>query len=810
MNPIYHDLRYALRQLGRSPGFTAVAVLTLALGIGANTAIFSVVNAVLLRPLAYQDSGRLVQVLRKEEGAGQDASQLSFPNYWDLRERSRSFSELAAYRYWIFTLSGSRAAETFLGVFVTADLLPALRVRPALGRGFPVVADQPGRTAEVVLSDAAWRSRYGGDPHLVGTEITLDGHPATVVGILPRDFRFPGLAPADAPLPSREPDVYVPIGMDLEGRDSRGGDNYWVFGRLMAGITEAQAREDVGTIGAALAQEYPDNNRYLALDIASLQNQVVSDAKGPLLVLLGAVGLVLLIACTNVAGLLLARAASRRREFALRAALGASSGRLVRQVLTESILLALVGGGLGIILASWGLQAIRLAAPNSLPRVTEATLDGRMLGFTLVVSLFTGLFFGLSPALQSSRHSASESLKEGARGSAGSRRRSLRGLLVVGEVAMSLILLAGAGLLLRSFVALLQVDPGFDSTNVISMVVLLPPSRYPDDASRMAFSRSALARLGALSGVQSAGVVNTIPLSNLGDNTSFQVVGHPEPVGGRPIVPYRTVAGSYFDVLRIRLTAGRGFTGQDGSTAPPVAILSEAAARRFFPGEDPLGRQIQLGQGPPRSVVGIARDVRDAGVDRPVVAEVFYPFEQGPEPIFTLVARTAGDPHDLVPAIRRELAAIDPQQSVFLVRTLPELLTSSLDGRRFHLWLLAGFAGSALALAAIGLYGVVAYSVAQRTREIGIRVALGAKEGVVLGLLLREGLGLALAGVAIGLIGVLGVTRVLASQLYGVGPLDPPAIGGVVLILLAVAFIATLIPARRATRVDPMVALRAE
>ena len=805
METLLRDLRYSLRQLRHSPGFTLVAVLTIALGIGANTAIFSVVNAVLLKPLEFEGADRLVRIYPVNTTTGEKDLQISYPTFADIRDRSQSFAEVGAFRFWIMTLSGRELPESFLGVYVTDQFLPALRVRPGLGRWFLPGSDTPGRAAEVVLSDAAWSRRFNRDPGIIGSVVTVEGHPATVVGILPPGFRFPDLIPGNTPLPSREPDVYLPTGLDPEGLGGHGSSRYWAVARLAPGATEASAQAELAGIAARLADQFPDYYREQGLALAALKQEVVGDAGQPLLVLLGAVGLVLLIACANVAGLLVARGASRQREFALRLALGAGSGRLVRQVLTESVVLALLGGGLGILAASWGVDLIRALAPNSIPRMGEVTIDGRILGYTVALSLVSGVLFGLTPALAGARGPLAQALREGDR-AAGGRARLRSGLVVV-EVALSVVLLTGAGLLLRSFGALLAVEPGFDGRNVLTMLTILPPSRYPDQAAQRHFTGTAIERLRLLPGVRAAGAVNTLPLSNLGGRTTIRLEGSSEE--SEAPVSYRIVAGEYLQSLGIGLLRGRGLTAADSAGTQLVALLSQAAARRFFGEVDPIGRRIQLGNDQaPRTVVGVVRDVRDEGLDRSSTPLVYYPYAQGPEPIITLVLRSDGDPHELLPSIRRELAAIDPEQSVFLVRTMTELEASTLEQRRFHLLLLGGFAATALGLAAIGLYGVIAYSVTQRTREIGIRVALGAGPGVVQRLLFREGISLALTGVALGLVGALVTSRLLASQLVGVGPLDPASIGGAVGLLLGVTVVAIFIPARRATRVDPLVALR--
>lgn len=806
METIVRDLRYAVRQLWRNPGFTLVAVLTLALGIGANTAMFSVVNAVLLRSLKFEAPDRLVRLFPVSTATGEKSPQVSYPTLADIRDQSHSFSAIGGFRYWIPTVSGRDLPESFLGVYLTEGFPGTLKVVPARGRWFETGADTPGKVAEVVLSDAVWRSRFGGDPAVIGTRVTVEGRPSTIVGVLAPSFRFPDLVPENASIPSREPDIYLPAGQDPEGIRGRGNSSYWVVARLAPKVTAAGAQAELSAIASELQTRFPEQYPEQTLSLAPLKSEIIGSADRPLFVLLGAVGLVLLIACANVAGLLLARAAARGREFALRSALGASPLGLVRQVLTESVLLGLAGGAAGALLGGWSVDLIRTFAPNTIPRIGEVSVDGRILGFTVVVSVLSGVLFGLSPALTGSKRAVAQALREDGR--AGGHRSRLRSALVVVEVALSVVLLSGAGLLLRSFASVLGADPGFDGHNVLTMLTVLPQPRYPDDASQVRFVSSAIDRLREIPGVEAAGSVNTVPLSNLGGSTSVRVEGRPEE-GAAPVIGYRLVAGSYFEVVHVRLTEGRLLSDRDGPQAPPVALLSQSAARQFFGDADPIGRQIRLGNdNRPRTVVGIVQDVRDVALDQPPNPLIYAPFSQRPETVFTLVARTSGDPRLALPAIRRQLATIDPGLAVFLVRTMGELEASTLQRRSFHLMLLGGFAAAALVMAAIGLYGLISYSVTQRTREIGIRVALGAGPGLVHRLLLREGGSLALAGVGLGLLGSIVTSRLLRSQLVGVEPLDPAAVGGTVVLLLLVTVIAILIPARRATRVDPLVALR--
>jgi putative ABC transport system permease protein len=812
METMLQDLRYAFRSLLKAPGFTIVAVLTLGLGIGAITTMFSVVNGVLLKPLAYQQADRLVEVAARDPDTGKPVSQMSFPNFRDLRAASHSFAQVATFRYWLFNLSGQDGPEAALGVYAGDSLFAALRVHPFLGSLLSAGADNAGQAREVLLTFGLWKRRYGGDPHLVGTSITVGGAPAVVVGVLPSGFRFPELLPANAPLPSREPDLYMPVGTESQDHEQRGNASYWVMGRLAPGIGLAQAKSDLDAIAVHLAAAYPNNNAHLSLVAVPLKDQVIGDASRPLVILLGAVGFVLLIACANVGGLLLARAAGREREIAVRTALGASPGRLARQLLTESALLSLLGGAWGVVLAGWGVQGLRIVAPNTLPRLADIAVDGRVLVFTLVASLASGLVFGLWPVLRG-HDRTSDALREGGRHSWSKGRRRLRAGIVVAEVALSIVLLTSAGLLLRSFGRLAAVNPGFDGGNVITMFGLLPPSRYSTQTSIAAYERSVLARVAAVPGVIAAGGINTLPLSNIGDNTTVDVIDHPaKSMADMPMVGYRLIGGSYFEALHIPIVQGRGFLPGDTAGAPPVVIINEAAAKRFYPGENPLGRKIHVmdSDSAAKTIVGVAGDTHGEALDVSATPEVSYPYQQGAEPILTLVIRTQGDPHALLSAIRHELVAVDPQQPYYAVRTMSDLLAASLARRRFDLELLAGFAGAALLLAAIGLYGVIAYSVTQRTQEIGVRMALGAARQTVLGLVLRDGMTLTVAGLVIGMMIAAPLSLVLRSQLYGVGTLDPVAYGAVIVVFVLVALVASYIPARRAAGVDPMVALRSE
>ena len=809
MESLLQDIRFAMRTLRKHPLFVVAAVVTLGLGIGANTAIFSVVDAVILRPLGYDHAEQLINV-----AAGNGSDNLSFPNVRDIRQQNHVFTQVAGFRYWLFNLSGTDHPQSLLGIYTGDGVFAALRVRPALGRVFASGTESKSYPREAVISYALWQRRFGGDRGLVGTSVVIDGLPTAVVGVLPKDFRFPDLVPASAPLPSRMPDVYLPVGVEPDyDLDQRGNQNYFVLARLAPGALPGAAAADLTRIANGLAKDYPDNNAGLALHATPLQRQLTGEARRPLAVLFGAVGLVLLIACANVGGLLLARAAERQREIGIRTALGASPFRLARQMLTESVLLAILGGAVGVLLASWGVDALRVAAPNSLPRLDEITLNGRVLAFALIGSVLTGILFGMAPVLQQRAGGPAGSLRESGRTTGGGASRRLRAGLVVAEVALAVVLLTGAGLLLRSFALLAGVAPGFEGRNVMTMFTLLPSSRYPNDSAIANFEQRILADLSVLPGVQSAAAINTLPLSNLGNNTGIEIVGQPAPQPGhRPGVAYRILGGPYYRTMGMKIVDGRDFSSSDTHESPPVAIINQAAVRRFFPGEDPVGKQVKLSNDDPRpkTIIGVVADAHAEALDSAAKPEVSYPYTQGAEPLVSLAIRTSGDPHSMLPRIRRTLAAVDPDQAFYAERTMDDLLSASLATRRFNLQLLGGFAVLALLLAAIGLYGVIAFSVSQRTREIGIRAALGAKRGGIAILVLGEGARLGAVGLAIGLVGSLAATRVLRGLLFQVKGTDPATFIGVMVFLSAVVLLACYLPARRASRIDPVEALRSE
>ncbi|HEX8187723.1 MAG TPA: ABC transporter permease [Pyrinomonadaceae bacterium] len=807
MMTLLQDVRYAARTLSKSPGFTLVAVLALALGIGANTAIFSVVKAVLLSPLPYPDSERLVWVRESNPGAEIPDEPASAPNYNDWRTQAGSFEALAAYNDAALTLTGENAEpERVPAAVVSANFFQALGVAPALGRGFTPEEETAGRNRVAVISHGLWRRRFGASPKALGQTLTIAGNPYTVVGVTPPDFKTPVI--------EKQPQVWVPVVFNL-AETARRSDYLSVIGRLKAGATAEQARAELSGVAARLAEQYPASNAGWGVTVAPLHEKVVGDVRSALWVLMGVVGFLLLISCANVANLLLARAAARRQEFAVRSALGARRGRIVRQFLTESVLLSLAGGALGLLLAAWGVELLVALSGGDIPRLDEAGLDARVLGFTFAVSLATGLFFGLLPALSASKADLAESLKEGGgRGpTAGRGSRRLRDSLVVAEIAVAVVMLAGAGLMIRSFLRIQAVDPGFRPENILTLDLALPRAKYKENSQVTAFYDQLTARAAALPGVERAALVDALPL-NGGSILSFVIEGRPElPPEKVQDAEFIEVSPDFFDVMGIRLVRGERFTERDREGAPVAALVSETMARRYWPGEDPVGKRVNLGnpeRSPWMTVVGVVSDVRRGGLDKEPYPQLYAPVAQLPTRGVTLVARTSGDPLAVVPAVRRELAALDRDLPLYNVRTMEQVLSDSISRRRFQMLLLAAFAGVGLLLAAVGIYGVISYSVAQRRHELGVRMALGARAADILKLVVGQGLGLTLAGVGLGLLGAFALTRVMSSLLYGVSATDPLTFACVSLALLGVALLACLVPARRATKVDPMIALRYE
>jgi predicted permease len=806
MDTLRQDLLYALRRLRQAPGFTLVAIVTLALGIGANSAIFSMVNAVLLRPLPFDEPDRLVRLSQTWEG--RTTGVYSPQNFLDVVSAARDFESLAAIDGGGVTLTGSGAPARLEGAGVSASFFDVLRVRPILGRGFAAGENEPGHTKVVVLGHRLWRERFGADPAAVGRMVQLNREPHVVVGVAPPGFTYPDGA-----------EVWTPIEYDAVFRTkSRGAWYLGVIGRLKPAVPVSHAREELRTIADRLAHEYPDADEGVGGTVTSLHEAMVGESRPALLVLLGAVGLVLLIACVNVANLLLARAAARESELAVRTALGAGRGRLLRQLLTESVLLAVLGGAAGVFLAWLSLDTLLGLQPAGVRRLGEVRVDRAVVAFAAGLSVLTGILFGSVPALQLMRRATAQSLREGGRGLLGGRGQRLRGGLVVGQIALAMMLLAGAGLLIRSFVQLRRVDPGFRAPGALTFRIALPESAYQDEARRTAFFDEMIERLGALPGVRSVGTVMGLPLSGTRFNLSFEVAGRPKlPLAQQPSMEVRVTSPGYFEAMGIPVLRGRGFERGDRAGSRQVVVLSQTAVRRFFPGEDPLGKSITVGwrrpDGMPPAggeVVGVVGDVKEAGLAEENPPEIYLAYGQLPVSSMDVLLRTAVGPMTLAPAAATVVRGLDPELPIARLHTLDDIVARSVSEPRFYVVLLGAFAGTALFLAALGIFGVMSYAVVQRSREIGIRVALGAHPAHLRRMVLGQALLLAVAGVGLGLLGSLGLSRAIAGLLFDLSPTDPATLAGVALLLTAVALLASYLPARRATRVDPLIALRSE
>jgi predicted permease len=819
MGTLLQDLRYGVRMLLKRPGFTLVAVLTLALGIGANTAIFSVVNAVVLRPLPFAEPERLVQVW--ETMPGNDRRWVAPGNFVDWQKQSQVFEEIAGYSSAAVNLTGEGLEpERLTGAAITANLFHTLGVEPLLGRS-PVAEDVQQRDGRVVvLSYGLWQRRFGSDTNVAGRNLLLDEKSYTVIGVMPAGFSFP--AKAELWIPGSQGSAVPPsLAAQFPKSDLANERDIHIFavvGRLKANVTLSEAQAEMSTISQRLASAYPETNDGLGTNVIPLHQQVVGGVRPILFILLGAVALVLLIACTNVANLLLARATQRERELAIRLALGAGRFRLIRQMLTESMLLSLTGGVIGLLIAMWGVDLFIGLSPGDIPRLNEVGLDGRLLGFTLLVSLVTGIGFGLLPALQATRLDPQHALKEGGRSATeGRARRRTRNLLVVTEIALAQVLLIGAGLLIASFLRLQAVDPGFNPDNLLTARLSLSKTKYTDSAKQIAFYNEVLGRLKAIPGVRSAALVMNLPLSGANMNRGFTVEGRPEPKPDENItVDYQVTSPDYFAAMEIPLVRGRAFTDQDKEGQPRVAIVNEVMARKYFPGEDPLGKRIRIGDAEKEdswlTVVGIAGNVRHASTSEPAFPGLYTPYMQDREswPRMAIVLRTNADPAGLSAAVRKEILAIDSQQPVSNIQPMTQLMSDSITRPRFITLLLGVLAAIALALAVVGIYGLMSYGVIERTHEIGIRMALGAQRGDVLRMVVGHGLKLILAGLLIGVAGAFALTRLMTSLLFDVSAVDPLTFVAVSALLTLAALAACYIPARRATRVDPMVALRYE
>jgi len=807
METLLQDLRYTVRVLLKKPAFTAIVVLALAIGIGANTAIFSVVNAILLRPLPYKNFDRISMVWMDNPKLGVAEDWHSYPNYVDYKQQNQVYEDMAAFNNRSFNLTGVGDPVRILGAWNTASLFSVLGVEPLMGRVFTEEEEEPGKDLVVVLSNGLWRSRFGSNPNAIGQAISMNGANRTVIGVMPPGFSFP----------DKRTEVWVPLALSPQRKQARSVISYKAVGRLKPGVSMAQARADMGAIAKRLDEQYSQSD--YGVNLMLLRDQETRTVKPALLVLLGAVTFVLLIACANVANLLLAQAAIREREIAIRLALGARQWRIVRQLLTESAVLGLVGGAAGLLMAVWGLNVLVALSPGDIPRFDQAGIDGRVLAFTLTVSLLTGLIFGLVPSLQASKPDLNNTLKEGGRGATGGAGGlRVRNLLVVSEIALSMVLLVGAGLLIRSFMRLQQFDLGFNPNNLATMRIQLPGTKYREPAQVDAFYKQLLERIESVPGVKSVGAISDVFLTDTPNSTNFSIEGRPVPIGADSIeVPLDSVSPGYFRAMGIPLLSGREFDDRDVRNSTPVVIVNETFVRRFFADEEPLGKRFVYGQSGPDNnnwitIVGVVGDMRRTGFDRPVRPETFLPQSQNPSATLTIVARTAVDPVPvpLSNTLRGEVWAIDNDQSVYDLKSMDQTLSEMSSQRRFNMLLLGVFAALALTLAAVGIYGVMSYSVAQRTHEIGVRMALGARGTDVLGMVVRRGMVLAIAGIGAGLIGAVALTRLLSSLLYGVSATDPLTFVVIPIVLSAVALGACFVPARRATKVDPMVALRYE
>ncbi len=803
------DIRYAIRVLAKNPAFTIIAVIALALGIGANSAIFSVVNAVLLRPLPFKHPEQLLMLWENAAHQGFPKNTPSPANFLDWQKQAQSFTGMAAMAERSFNLTGVGEPERLDGRRVSANLFELLGVPAMLGRTFVPEDDKPG-THVVLLSYSLWQRRFGSNPGVIGGALTLNGESYTVVGVMPPLVQLPGYENVSDQL-------WVPIAFSSEEAAQRGNHFLEVIARMKSGVTLKQAQAEMETIAARLAQQYPDYNMRIGAVVVPLHEQVVGDIKPALLVLLGAVGFVLLIACANVANLLLARAAVRQKEIALRLALGASQSRLIRQFLTESVLLAMSGAGLGLLLAFVGLRALRAFIPASISQADMIGIDARVLIFTVLIAVATGIAFGLAPAIHGSHLNLNDTLKEGGRDSSGgSKGNRARSLLVIGEVAISFVLLIGAGLLINSFFHLRNLDPGFRADHLLTMKVDLSEVKYPDRERRAAFFDEVMRRVRELPGVHSVAVAGNLPLTYNGDSMSIGAEGVPDPPPSqRPDVIFRAIGPGYFNTMSIPIVGGRDFTDQDNADSKNAVIISEKTAQHFWPGQNPIGKRLKPGsstsKGEWREVIGIVKDVRQNDLIAPPKMQMYFTYRQLKDiAANALVLRTTVEPMSLAGSVRNAIWSVDKDQTVANIDTMDHIVAEAVARQRFSMVLLGVFAVLALLLASVGIYGVMSYSVVQRTREIGIRMALGARRADVLQMTVQQGLKLVGAGMVLGLAAAFLLTRVMATLLYGISATDPITFIGISMVLLAVAILASYIPALRATRVDPIVALRAQ
>ena len=802
MQTLLQDLRYAVRLLIKSPSFTLVALGTLALGIAANAAIFSVVNALLLRPLPYSEPERLVMLWSDlRERGGPEDEWLAPAHFFDWRARSQSFESSAIFRGAAPGLTGTGEPEQLAGWLVSGEFFRMLEIAPTLGRDFRADDDAPGAPATAILSHGLWVRRFGADPSIVGRAISLNREPVTVIGVLPPSYRNP----FDAP------EIFMPLRLSPAGA-SRGNITLRMIARRKAGVSMEQAQAEMSTVGAALAAEYPDSDAGSTIRLTRLHDEVVGDVRTPLLALLGAVVLVLLIACANIANLQLARASIRGREIAVRTALGASRGRIVRQLLTESVVLGAVGSAAGLLLGTWLLDVLLASAPGVTPRLNEVRMDATVLAFAVALALGTSVLFGLVPAIQSIRGDVASAVKEGGKGTGAPQAGvTARSVFVVAELALALTLIAGAGLLMRSLSNMRGVDPGFRPERVLTGVVALPAVGYEKAPQVQTFYASLLERLASTPGVEQAGLVSVLPFTGADTDTSFRIEGRPDPQspGDRPVAWYRMVSPGYLRALGMRMVAGRFIEPTDIDGSPRVAVINETLARRYWPGEDPIGTRILAGGGEAFTIAGVVRDVHHRTLQEDPRGQMFLSYQQFTQRRMTVVLRTAGDPAGVVSAVRQHLAALDPHLPLADVTTMDTLIAESLALPRMITMLMGAFAAASLLLAAIGIYGLMAYAVTLRTQEFGIRMALGAGRGDVVRLVLGQAARLAIVGLATGTLAAFGAARLIASLLFGVTAGDVPTFAATALLLGGISILASYIPARRAVRVDPVTALRA-
>jgi predicted permease len=822
MNTLAQDIRYALRAFAKNPGFTLAAVLSLAIGIGANTSIFSVANALLLRPLPYKDANRLVILWNRSPGLNITEDWFSPAQYLDIKNGHHGFEQVAIAIGGNYNLTGEREPERVGVTRVSSNLLPMLGVSAERGRLFVPGEDSPGAAATAVLTDGMWARRYGRDPEMIGKSITINGQPYEVVGILPQRFALPRevLPLLDG---TEQADIFLPLPLAPNAAQIRTNEDYNLVGKLKPGVSVVEAQAELDTITARLRRDYPENyppNGGLTFSVVPLLEQVVGNVRPALLVLLGSVGLVLLIACANVANLQLSRAVARQREIAVRTALGASRWRIIRQLLTESVLLALGGGALGMLICLWSMQWMHVLGTKSIPRLQDVGIDSRVLLFTVLLSVCSGILFGLAPALRVSRLDLNATLKDASRGSAGTSAvwghgNNVRRLLVVSELALSVVLLIGAGLLIRSFVRLQNVSPGFNAQNVLTFDLTMTGRKYGDKQAILNTYRQLWDGLEHVPGVSASGGVTSLPLSQAYAWTPITVEGR-TPLPGEKFLnaDERVVGGHYFEAMGIPLRRGRFFNEQDDARKPRVVLVDEYMAEQVWPGQDPIGKRIHIvelkSDEPWQTVVGVVGRVKQDTLDSDPRIAYYLPQTQYPTRAMTVALRSGHDPSGVLSAVKNELRKLDADLPMYYIRTMQQRVDESLARRRFSMLLLAVFAGVALALATIGIYGVMAYLVNQGTREIGIRVALGATRRNIVSLVVRQGMALALSGVAIGLAGAVMLTRLIRSLLFGVEATDPVTFVGIALLLGLVALLASYIPARRASRVDPLVALRYE